>query len=288
MENLQKISYKKLQETERFNSSLLENSPTPILVIRPDKSIEYVNPAFEKITGYTFTELWRKKPPYPWWTFGESGGSVKNLQKAFKKGTQKAERLFIRKNGKQFWVEVTSTTVKSDEKFIYFLSNWVDITKRKHAEQELRKKSEELELKTKSLKELNTALKVLVKSREEDKRDLEEDVIFNIKELIIPPLENLKKSKLIGTQGTYVEILESNLNDIVSSFPRRLSSRLFSFSPTEIKVASLIRHGKTAKEIADLLKLSIQTINSHRKNIRKKIGIKGKKVNLQTYLTSIQ
>jgi DNA-binding CsgD family transcriptional regulator len=59
------------------------------------------------------------------------------------------------------------------------------------------------------------------------------------------------------------------------------------FSPNELQVANLIRQGKTSKEVARLLNLSIRTVDSYRDSIRKKLGLKNKKVNLRTYLASL-
>ncbi|MBW1829909.1 MAG: helix-turn-helix transcriptional regulator, partial [Deltaproteobacteria bacterium] len=84
-----------------------------------------------------------------------------------------------------------------------------------------------------------------------------------------------------------VSILESNLKDIVSPFARELTRNYLKFTPTEIQVANLVKQGKTTKEIADLMNVSGKTIESHRKNIRKKLGIKNKKENLQTHLLNI-
>lgn len=276
------------QESEKFNSTLLNNSPNPILVINPDTSIRYINKALEKLTGFTSAEIIGRKAPYPWWTKEKLKKTKADLDKAIYRGIHKLEKDFKKENGTPFTVEINSVPITSNNKLKYSIVNWVDITERKRAEYNLTKKERQLKNKTLNLEEVNTALKVLLKRRAEDKNDLEKKVVFNVRELVLPYLEKLKESGLNETQNSYAEILETNLNDIISPFSARLSASYLHFTPTELQVASLVKHGKTTKDIAILLNLSTQTIESHRKNIRKKIGIKNKKGNLRMHLLSIE
>ena len=85
----------------------------------------------------------------------------------------------------------------------------------------------------------------------------------------------------------FLEILESNLNDIVSPFLKKLSSQYLNLTPTEIQVANLIREGKSTKEIAEVLTISERAIEFHRNNIRDKLGLKKEKANLRSYLLSL-
>ena len=153
-------------------------------------------------------------------------------------------------------------------------------------EQRVEERTQELRLKSESLEEMNTALKVLLKKREEDKNELEEKVIYNVKEMVQPFMEKLGRTRLDDRQRTFLEILESNLNDIVAPFAKKLSTRYLNLTPSEIQIANLVKHGKTTKEIAELLHLSTRTIESHRDSIRKKLGIKNQKANLRTHLMS--
>lgn len=154
--------------------------------------------------------------------------------------------------------------------------------------EQLKAKRAELYRQTQELNEVNSALKVLLKRHEIDKAVLEEKVLSNIKSVISPYLEKLKRSRLNDQQMSYLNIMESNLNDIVSSFTRELSTRYLSLSPTEIQVANLIKEGKQTKEISEMLNLSTNTIISHRYKIRSKLGLKNKKVNLRAYLQRLK
>jgi PAS domain S-box-containing protein len=65
-----------------------------------------------------------------------------------------------------------------------------DTTKRKEAEETLRQHRDHLEKlvkeRTANLEQANTALKVLLKRREEDKTELEDKMVLNVKELVLP------------------------------------------------------------------------------------------------------
>ncbi|MGD9505467.1 MAG: helix-turn-helix transcriptional regulator [Syntrophobacteraceae bacterium] len=145
----------------------------------------------------------------------------------------------------------------------------------------------ELEDKVRRLEELNTALKVLLRHRDEDKKELEETVLSNIRSLINPYIEKLRQSGLNSDQRTYLGILESHLAEVASPIPKKLSRELLDLTPTELQVAAYIREGKKTREIADLLQLSENTIIFHRYNIRTKLDLKNKKKNLRSFLQSV-
>ncbi len=158
---------------------------------------------------------------------------------------------------------------------------------RKQANLALKKRETELEINTKKLDEVNTALKVLLKQREQDKTDLEEKVVIHMKALVLPYLEKLKTGKLSARQKSYIDDLESNLNEIISPFVRRLSSSYWNLTPKEIQIADLVKKGKTSKEIAAFFNSSVRVVDFHRHNIRKKFGLINKRSNLKTHLLSL-
>ena len=139
-----KKAEKALRESEEFSSSLLDNAPNPVLVINPDTSLRYVNPALEKLTGFSNTELVNRKTPYPWWTEEKYEKTIKDFEEAMSKGAEGLEELFQRKNGERFWVEINSRPIRRNGELDHYLANWVDITERKKGEEELRHYSERL------------------------------------------------------------------------------------------------------------------------------------------------
>jgi DNA-binding NarL/FixJ family response regulator len=174
----------------------------------------------------------------------------------------------------------------------------IDITDRKRIEKQLKdyqehleklveERTNELRMKSLNLEEVNTALRVLLEQREQDKNELEDKILFNVKKLILPHLDSLKQRHLDDEQRTYLDVLETNLKNIISPFAKKLTSIHANFTPQEIKVADFIRDGKTVKEIAVAFGVSESAINLHRQHIRNKLGLNNQKVNLRTYLLSL-
>lgn len=155
-----------------------------------------------------------------------------------------------------------------------------DITERKKTE-------EELKIKSLNLEEVNAALRVLLKQRDQDKNETEDKILNNVKRLVMPYIEKIKKKRLDDETRTYLNILETNLGNIVSPFVQKLSAVYSRFTPAEIRVADLIRDGKTIKEIAGISGVSENAVNHHRQSIRDKLGLKNQKINLRTYLMSL-
>lgn len=188
----------------------------------------------------------------------------------------------------RFFDRYSSPLVDSNNRHYGRIWYFRDITGRKKGEEALKEREKELEDKKNSLEEMYSALKVLLKKRDEDKREMEERILSNVKTLVEPYLIKLKRDNLNEKQKFLIDILETNLNEIVLPFARRLSSIDLNLSPSEIRVANLVRQGKTSKEIAEILHLATRTIAFHRENIRRKLGLKNRKTNLKTYLLSIR
>jgi DNA-binding CsgD family transcriptional regulator/GAF domain-containing protein len=152
----------------------------------------------------------------------------------------------------------------------------------------LTEREAELAEKSKALDELNTTLAVLLKRRENDLGELEERVVRNIRDLLDPAINRLKSGGLTDTQRKWLDVLTSNLNELASPFSGKITTGYRRLTPMEIKVASFIKHNKTNKEISDFLGISERTIEVHRNNIRRKLGIKNRKQNLRSFLMSIE
>ncbi len=277
-----------LKDSEERYRNLVKLSPDAIAVIQ-DACFKLINTEFTKIFGYTQSDI------------DKGLGALEIVRDQDQKmiGERMKKRLAgknvspkelsmdtVAKDGRIIPCETSSARIQYDGRPAVLVIIR-DITARNQAELALKEREAELETKANDLQEVNAALKVLLKHREEDKAEIEERVLSNIRELVIPYVEKLKNGAMDSKQKSYVNIVESNLNDIISPFSRRLSITHLKLTPAEIQISNLVKQGKTTKEIADLLNLSDRTIETHRKNIRRKIGIKNKNENLRTHLLNI-
>lgn len=186
--------------------------------------------------------------------------------------------VFVEANGKPFYDETG--------KWLGYRGSARDITDQKKFVDALKEREAQLILKSNTLEEVNAALKVLLQQREHDRNDLEDKFVSNIKGMVIPYIQRMQKIDLKPEYRAYLDVAIANLNEILSPFLTSLKH--FNFTPKEIEVATLIRNGKTTKEIAEIIGVELSAIHSHRDNVRKKLNLNNKKINLRTFLLSLK
>jgi DNA-binding CsgD family transcriptional regulator/PAS domain-containing protein len=189
----------------------------------------------------------------------------------------------LRTTSERRYVASFYTFIPPDLVLIYF----IDVTEYKKIEKSLKENEKRLELETRKLEEANTALKVLLDYRAEEKRRIQENVVTTVAQLILPFVEKLYHSSLDDQQRVLVDAVKSNLAEITSPMATKLSYRHAGLSPMELAVANLVRIGKSIKEAAHTLGITEDTVRFHRKNIRAKLGLKQKKLNLYSYLQQV-
>ncbi|MDZ7666477.1 MAG: PAS domain S-box protein [Desulfotignum sp.] len=190
------------------------------------------------------------------------------------------------------WHELSSLAIPWTDGRLVRLEIARDITGRKQAEKQQKEITlileEKVKERTAELEDMNATLRILLKKREEDKNEIEEKIFANHKLILTPIIQNLKKNLTRESQKHMMDILESELKNIVSPFSKKLSDHMVNLTPMEIHIADLVKFGKTNKEISEITHSSIHTISRHRENIRKKIGLKNKKVNLRSFLLTLE
>lgn len=161
----------------------------------------------------------------------------------------------------------------------------------KEEEVGLRQSLQELETKLKEqsfeLNETHTALRVMLRQRAQDQREFKADFSDRIMNEVLPHLEKLNRTQLTETQKNLIALVNMHLGILSSAEGRDSALGHYPLTPTEYRVANLIKQGKASKEIAALLNISVGTVRSHRANLRKKLRITNQKKNLYKTLLSI-
>ncbi|MBA7714411.1 hypothetical protein ES703_123433 [subsurface metagenome] len=274
-----------LRDSEGKLNAMLQSIGDHMSMMDKDLNIIWANKTAKEVFGTDIIgkkcyEVYhqRKEPcePYPCITL-----------KAFQDGKiHEHDTQVIDKDGKKIFFHCTANVALRDKegKPTAVLEISRDTTEHKQAALVLIERGKELENKTHELEEVNAALRVLLKHRDEDKKDLEDKVVSNVKKLVFPYVEKLNNSRLNDRQMVYLNIIKSNLEDIIAPFLQQLSSKYSDLTPNEIQVAGFVKDGKTTKEIAELLNSSTGTIDFHRNNLRKKLGLRNTKTNLRFFL----
>jgi PAS domain S-box-containing protein len=283
----QKQTEEALRKSEKKYRNLLETTTQGYWMVNPEfKNIE-VNPSFCKMLGYRPDEILGKTP----FDFVDDVNRkifYEQLSKISVTSHRSYEITLKKKNGEDVNTFINATTIRDESGEVQGAFALItDITDMKQTEQRLKQREKELERKSIRLEEMNTALKILLEKRDEDKKELEEKIMTNVKELVLPYVTKLKNTDLNDRQEIFADIIHSNIEEIISPFAHKLSHKYLNFTPTEIKVAFLVKQGLRTKEIAKMLGSSPETITRHRKSMRKKLKLTDKKSNLRTHLLSL-
>lgn len=284
-----------LEEAEGKYRGIFEHSPLGILQINKEGTITASNEKLAEILGSTVEKIVGldllqslKDENVKTAVISVLSGKAVHYEGTYLPVTGD-EHVYLR----CFFSPITST----DGSVVAAIVIIENITSQKETEKALLRAHEELERrvadrtlqldrKTERLKETNVALKILLEQREEDKKEFEEKILFNVEKRVFPYLEKLKMKQSDASRKVLLNIIQSNLEEITSSFSESHKNYLLNLTPTQIQIADLIKHGHTTKEIATLLSLSPATIACHRQEIRKRLLLTNKKTNLQAALTA--
>lgn len=274
-----------------------------IIMITPEGKVSFWNPAAEKIFGYKKEEimgqnLHRILAPEKYYSPYKKGFETFKQTGEGPLVGKFLELSAIKKDGSKFPIGLSLSATKVDGAWIS-IGIVRDITQKKMDEEALlnaqtilektvEQRTAELKEANAELSETNVALKVLLKKSGEQGGDIENKVLNNIDTFVLPYLEQLL-SKLNDPENLKLcSIIKENLEQITSSFCQTMTLKYLNLTPREIEVANLIRNGRSTKEIATFLSVSLFTIETYRANMRKKFNLKNKKTNLRAFLKSIK
>ena len=201
----------RLRESEDRYRTIFETTGTATIIVEEDTTVTLVNTEFEKLSGAP-KEYWEGKRK--WTEFVHADDRDRMLQYHYQRrvdpesAPRNYEFSLVDMQGEVREVIITISLIPGTKRSV---ASFVDITERKQAEEALKKNERDLTGKTHELEELNAALRVLLKRREEDKLELENNVTSNLKKLVMPYIEKIKKGRLEGEDLVCLNVIESNL-----------------------------------------------------------------------------
>lgn len=279
----QKKAQECLRASEIRYRRLFEAAKDGVIILDADTGqITDVNPYLIEKLGYSKEEFISKKI----WEIGafkDTDLSKAEFRELQEKGYIHYDSMpLVTKDGRFFYVEfVSNKYLVEGTKVVQ--CNIRDITERKKAESALRESEKKLKEQNVLLEQKNAALREIMNQNRDEKERLEKQVQANIDHLLNPVINKLKgKGSLL--EERYISLLEANLKEITSSYGNDLSSGMLSLTKKEIDICNMIKNGFSSKQISEALHIATRTIETHRNNIRKKLSILGKEVNLATYL----
>ncbi|SIO09599.1 PAS domain S-box protein [Halodesulfovibrio marinisediminis] len=153
-----------------------------------------------------------------------------------------------------------------------------DLSLRTELEENLKDREEELE-------SMDNTLRTVIRTIEEEKQEYRDEVLGQVKQYVLPTIDKIAEVPSQDLRKSYSGILKSRIEGIVES-GSEVSDELLSLSARQLEICQLICVGMKGKEIAELLNISFETLQSHRKNIRKKLKLCGTKISLAAYLAN--
>lgn len=259
--------------------------------ISPAGRMLYVSPSCERITGYKPYEFINDPGLFENIIHPDDKKAVMSAMKKLfdKKSIISLDFRIIRSDGDVRWIGHISQPVYDDEgNFLGRRASNRDITHGKKIENSLKESQAKLHEQNIELERKNMALKELIEQIESERKRIKKNISVNIDKLVMPLVNRIKSMACDDMQKKYAGILEKTLIEIHSSFGERITGIDMKLTMKEVEICNLIKNGYSSKEISDVMNLSVRTVETHRKNIRKKLGLMNSSFNLSNYLHNFE
>jgi len=279
-ELVSKQAEEKLRESEFQYHTLFESVPVGIGLANYDGQILSCNATMCQITGYSEEEFKKINLKD---TYKNPEDRALLLERIKKEGhVRNFEVELKRKDGTLYWASLTITPFQFSGQEV-LLTVAEDITECKRTEMKLTESESTLREQKFALEQKNITLREMIAQIEMEKKRIQDDIESNVNTIIFPVLEKLKIGK---TPLKYVNLLQYHLGRLTTSYSSKIKKNP-ELTPREIEICNMVKGGLPSKDIAGLLNISSETVDKHRKNIRYKLGISNKNINLISFLREL-
>lgn len=279
-----KLAEESLKESEEKWRSLVEYAPNTILIINSEGIIQFINRGGVNIDAKQYigkSAYKRINPEY-------RATAMKIVKKVFSNG--KSAKYILKTYNEPItgvaWYDVQLAPIKHNGEVGSVMAIATNITKYKEMEETLKKNEKKLSYQNLMLKERNITMVEITRQLKQEKERIAEQIELNFERLILPLLTKIR-NKGSKVEKIYVDLLAENIRNITGPFGKKLSVERSGLAKKETEICNMIKNGLNSKQIASLLNISQRTVGLHRYNIRKKLGIANKKINLAVYLKTL-
>lgn len=131
---------------------------------------------------------------------------------------------------------------------------------------------------------MNLALRHVIRSVHDERRELKEELAQQVKDQVLPALERIVDEDSPDVRQNYKSVIEDHLGEFAEGSAVSFDGIMDRLTPREVEICRLIALGRKSKDICELLHISFETMQTHRKNIRRKLGLKGQRMSLYVFL----
>ena len=271
-----------LQKSEFRFRVLVDNMPLGLMLVDKTGAIDYLNPQFNTLFGYdpntlTTLDIWLNS------AYQDNGGRVKAAQFIPTPEQKSYMSAITCADGSIKFTRTYLVELPLDRR----LFAYEDVTAQISSEAALLTREQELQEKSQTLEEVNIALRVVLNQKKSEQNELKSTMYISLRDLVLPYLDELEAQMQTRPQNECLSTIRHNLRHMTQLCRTELSLSDINLTRREKELVELIRADMTTKRIAAKLGLSERAVDFHRNNLRKKLGIAQKPVNLKTYLKAM-
>jgi PAS domain S-box-containing protein len=276
-----KVADEALRESEERLRTITDTALDSIFCKDINRRYTFVNPSMIQLMDCTEADLLEKVPEE---VFDKEDAAIVNeVDERTLNGESISEVRSLSIAGKQYTFHTIQVPLHDSDGNITGISGVVrDITEQKRTQEALQRANDEMQ--NRQLMETNKALSILASNIERTRKDTEGTIERKIRAYILPVIEGLQQSKgLSQNDQRELKLLQTLVAGLTSTLNGQ-QALCTPLSPTEFRIAALVREGLKTNEIAGHMHISPETVNSHRKNIRKKLNLTNTHHRLRAHL----